>query len=47
MNYDAVIASGVRDLSRVRQFQQLFPDAEHTIVESKRASSSEGWKTRV
>ena len=44
MNYDTVIPSGIRDLACVRQFQHLFPNAEHTIVEAKRHFDPEGWR---
>jgi hypothetical protein len=44
MNYDAVIASAVRDLPFAREFQRLFPNAEHTIVEAKRDFYPDGWR---
>ena len=44
MNYDAVIASAVRDWPYAREFQRLFETAEHTIVEAKRDFEPEGWK---
>lgn len=43
MNYDSLIHSGVRDLPCVRQFQQVFPDGEHTIVDAKRDFHPDGW----
>jgi len=44
MNYDAVIASAVRDWPYAYQFQRLFQNAEHTIVEAKRQFQPDGWK---
>jgi hypothetical protein len=44
MNNDAVIASAVRDLPFAREFQRLFPNAEHTIVKAKRDFHPDGWR---
>lgn len=43
MNVEAVIEDGVRNLRCVRQFLQVFPDAEHTIVPAKRQVGDDGW----
>ncbi len=44
MSYDSVIASALRDLAFAREFQGLFPNAEHTIVEAKRDFHPDGWR---
>lgn len=44
MNYEGVIASAVRSFARAREFQGLFPNAEHTIVDAKRCFDPDGWK---
>jgi hypothetical protein len=44
MNYDAVIASAVREWSCARDFQRLFANAEHTIAQAKRDFYPDGWK---
>ena len=43
MNYDQKLASGIRDLNEARQFQELFPDAEHVIVQAKH-HFEHGWR---
>jgi hypothetical protein len=42
MDFDAVLASAVRDLPSAREFHRLFPHAEHAIVEAKRDIG--GWR---
>lgn len=44
MNYDAVIASAVRDWPCARDFERLFPNAEHTIVAAQHDFYPDGWK---
>ena len=44
MNYESAIASGVRELDVVRQFENFFPDAEHFIVQAKRDFDPDGWQ---
>ncbi len=44
MNYDTVAASAVSSFSRAREFEGLFPSAEHTIVDAKRDFYPDGWK---
>jgi len=44
MNYDAVVASAVGRFPRALEFQRLFPNAEHTIVDAQRDFHPEGWK---
>ena len=44
MDYEAVIASAVRDWPCACDFQRLFPNAEHAIVEAKRQFDPDGWK---
>jgi hypothetical protein len=44
MNYDAVVASAMRSFPRAREFQGLFPNAEHAIVDDKRDFHPDGWK---
>jgi hypothetical protein len=44
LNKEAFVAAGVRNLLCVRQFLQLFPDAENTIVEANRDFYANGWK---
>jgi len=44
MNYEAVIASAVSFFPRAREFQSLFPNAEHSIVDAKRDFAPDGWK---
>jgi len=44
MDYDTVVDSAVRHFSRAQEFQTLFPNAEHTIVEAKRHFEPEGWQ---
>lgn len=43
MNVEVVIEDGVRNLRCVRQFLQIFPDTEHTIVPAKRQVGDDGW----
>ncbi len=44
MNYDDKLASGIRDLEDVRHFQNLFPSAEHVMVQAKREFDPGGWR---
>ncbi len=44
MNYDDRIASGIRDLDDARRFHELFPGAEHVIVQAKRDFEPDGWR---
>ncbi|WP_428307641.1 hypothetical protein [Lacipirellula sp.] len=44
MNYNDRIAAGTRDLADVRQFLELFPHAEHAIVQSKHDFPPGGWQ---
>jgi hypothetical protein len=43
MNYDAVIASAVQNFPYALEFQRLFPNAEHAIVNAKRQFEPAGW----
>lgn len=43
MDEEAAIQDGVRALRCVRQFLQVFPDAEHTIVPAKRQVGDGDW----
>jgi hypothetical protein len=42
MDYDALIATGVRTIPVVSEFCSLFPNAEHVIVKAKR--DMDGWR---
>lgn len=44
MNDDALVASALLSFSHAREFQRIFPDAEHNIVEAQR-DLRDGWKT--
>lgn len=44
MNYDDRIACGIRSLDDARRFQELFPGAEHVIVQAKREFEPDGWR---
>jgi hypothetical protein len=44
MNYDDKLASGIRDLDDARQFQELYQDAEHVIIQAKRDFGPDGWR---
>ena len=43
MNYEPIIASGIRRFRPAREFLKLFPNAEHTICEAKR-DTPDGWQ---
>ena len=43
MNYEPTIASGIRRFRPAREFQELFPNAEHAICEAKR-DTPDGWQ---
>ncbi len=45
MNYETVIASAVHNCPLARDFQRLFPNADHAIVQGKRQSDLAGWKS--
>jgi hypothetical protein len=42
MNYDALLATGLNRIPVVREFCDLFPNAEHTVVKAKR--DIDGWQ---
>src|SRR5262245_40719805 len=42
MNYDALLARGLDCIPPVREFSELFPNAEHTVVKAKR--DIDGWQ---
>ncbi|MDZ4821099.1 MAG: hypothetical protein SGJ20_19210 [Planctomycetota bacterium] len=44
MNYDSLLAEGLTSIPVVRQFQEIFKDADHTVVKAKRDFGTEGWK---
>jgi hypothetical protein len=44
MNYDAVVATALECIPAVREFGELFPNAEHTLVKAKRDLESDGWQ---
>jgi hypothetical protein len=44
MNYDAVLAVGLDRIQAVREFSDVFPDAEHTVVKAKRDFHPNGWQ---
>ena len=44
MNYAAVIAAAIREWPCAREFQRLFSNAEHIIVEALRNFDPDGWK---
>lgn len=44
MNYDAILAVGLDRIPAVREFDELFPNAEHTVVKAKRDFSPNGWQ---
>jgi hypothetical protein len=45
MNDKAIIETAIEKVSFVRDFQRLFPNAEHVIVQGKRDFDPDGWKT--
>jgi hypothetical protein len=44
MDYDAVIATALGCIPSVREFRELFPSAEHTLVKAKRDFDPDGWQ---
>lgn len=44
MNYEAVLAAGLDGIQAVREFSNLFPNAEHTLVKAKRDFHPNGWQ---
>src|SRR4051812_11050455 len=44
MDYDELIATAVRQFPPARDFERVFPGAEHSIVEAKRNFHADGWK---
>jgi hypothetical protein len=42
MNYDALLATGLDRIPVVREFCDLFPNAEHAVVKAKR--DIDGWQ---
>jgi hypothetical protein len=44
MNYEAVLATGLASIPAVREFDDLFSNAEHTLVKAKRDFDPDGWQ---
>ena len=44
MNYDDVIVSALPSFPHAREFQELFANAEHSIVEAQRDIPPDGWR---
>jgi hypothetical protein len=42
--HDTIVSQAIRSFEPARQFQSLFPNAEHSIVQAKRDIQPDGWQ---